>query len=118
MDLTSNEINHGAEKKETIFPRKITISFKEDERETLAKLESIAVQVNQIKQGKKISVSEVIRYSVKIIQDDKSTISDIVESTMSDWDKINLELEKYNKKNSFSYSLEEFLVMKLKIQKH
>lgn len=83
------------------------------EREDVARFDELMTKINEKDFGKKITVSDVVAYSLGLIND--SHLEKIQECSMSIKDRIERECVKFNEKNNSQLSIEEFIAKKLKI---
>jgi hypothetical protein len=96
------------------YLKKITLTFREGEEDLLELIESHLSTVNANRSRNKVTSTDLIKFSIRSLKDED--ITELSNQTLSAWDKIQIEVDKFNKENNQSLTMEEFLLKKLTLQ--
>ena len=93
---------------------RIYFDLGKENEELKQKIGLLVEKANQKNKGDKVTLSTLIKFSLSLLKENH--IEEIQKATLTDWDLINLEFEKYKEKSSEKISLSEYLIKRLKIQ--
>lgn len=93
---------------------RIYFDLRKESEGTRDRIGEILRLVNQKSKGRPVDLNMVISFSLGLIKE--SHIEEIQRASLTEWDLINDEWEKYKAKTGEKITLQNFLVKKLKIQ--